>query len=477
MAKLVSVRSTLFRPYRGNRRIAIKDACTAYLQANKYDGFVKYVCFRDPVTGHWRYFRQYGPIYGEASAARRWQDTVSPWIEEQGFTRGDNERCIFYNSERDLLILMYVDDFFLDGDEEDIIWFCDRMEGRFDCKPTEWLDLGEDLDYLGQEIILTKTHLHLSMFKYIQDLVDLVELRQSRSAPTPIATSVDSNSAPLAPPQRKLFMTIMGCVGWLVNTARPDVAYAHSRVAQHMASPTESALDAAKRIVRYLKGAAHYTLAVSITEPDLTTVLEGNAEQGGWSFFCDTDFAGNAEPQNARRSQNGSAALRSGAPVQWASKVSSVAFAHPAIGEAHADISSGAVEVYGSANATFEFLYLGYISEEAGHEFPQPILLQLDNSAAQAFIERSAAKTKLKHIDCRQEWVKVLRDKEILKPVHVDSKDNVADLFTKILPRTTFERLRDLVMVPMSRDTESSDKSQEDKTVDGQVLDIVWDDY
>ena len=126
-------------------------------------------------------------------------------------------------------------------------------------------------------------------------------------------------------------------------------------------------------------------------------------------------------------------------------------------------ISSGAVEVYGSANATFEFLYVGYITEEAGQDFPQPILLQLDNSAAQAFIERSASKTKLKHIDCRQEWVKVLRNKDILKPVHVDSKDNVADLFTKILARNTFERLRDLIMIPLDRtgNADSSDISQD----------------
>ena len=100
--------------------------------------------------------------------------------------------------------------------------------------------------------------------------MDLVELRQARTAPTPIATPVDPSSTPLTPPLRKLFMTIMGCVGWLVNTARPDVAYAHSRVAQHMANPTTSSLDAAKRIVRYLKGSAHYTLGVSLYEPDLT---------------------------------------------------------------------------------------------------------------------------------------------------------------------------------------------------------------
>ena len=42
----------------------------------------------------------------------------------------------------------------------------------------------------------------------------------------------------------------------------------------------------------------------------------------------------------------------------------------------------------------------------------------------------------------------MLRDREIctLTPVHVDSRFNLADIFTKILDRETFERLRDELM-------------------------------
>ena len=72
----------------------------------------------------------------------------------------------------------------------------------------------------------------------------------------------------------------------------------------------------------------------------------------------------------------------------------------------------------------------------------------MDNQAAEVFINDTAFKSKLKHIDCRQEWVKTLRDKSIMTPVHVDSKDNLADLFTKILNCETFTRIRDAIMHP-----------------------------
>ncbi len=53
---------------------------------------------------------------------------------------------------------------------------------------------------------------------------------------------------------------------------------------------------------------------------------------------------------------------------------------------------------------------------------------------------------KLKHIDCRQEWVKMLRDRRICIPTHVDSEFNKADIFTKILCSPVFKRLRDYLM-------------------------------
>ena len=81
-----------------------------------------------------------------------------------------------------------------------------------------------------------------------------------------------------------------------------------------------------------------------------------------------------------------------------------------------------------------------------GIAFPKPFDLQMDNSTAEVFVNDTAYKTKLKHIDVRQKWVQTLRDKKILRPVHVDTKYNAADLFTKILGKQDFQRLRDMVM-------------------------------
>ena len=114
-----------------------------------------------------------------------------------------------------------------------------------------------------------------------------------------------------------------------------------------------------------------------------------------------------------------------GAPWYWYSKVSSVAFATPMIGEAHPEFSSAGAEIYGMSNAVNETMGNLYIAEEAGYEVNWPFELYIDNQAAIAFAKNSVTNSKLKHIDCRQCWVKTVRDKNVMTPVYCNTKENL----------------------------------------------------
>ena len=78
-----SVRASLLRMNRGDRRLCSIDVSTAFLQSNKYgpDEPPKYLTFKNPLTGEQEYYRQLGPIYGENSAPVRWEQTIVPWLE------------------------------------------------------------------------------------------------------------------------------------------------------------------------------------------------------------------------------------------------------------------------------------------------------------------------------------------------------------------------------------------------------------
>ena len=252
----------------------------------------------------------------------------------------------------------------------------------------------------------------------------------------PVSTPIDQEITDLTPLPRELkktFMTGVGCAGWCVNTVRLDASLAYSRIAQHMANPCKGAWNALVHLMKDFQGTQH----ACIYQP-----LESEDDGHGWRFFTDSDFASNPLTENKRRSQNGFVAMQGTAPVVWSSKVSLVAFAHPDIDEAHSDVSSGAAEVYAAANATFDMLHLSYTVDEMGNiPFPKPMTLEMDNTTAECFVNNTAFKSKLKHIDVRQHWVRTIRDKNILLPQHVPTGENLADLFTKVLPKATFQHL------------------------------------
>jgi hypothetical protein len=452
VAKLTSIRAALFRYKRGTRRLAVKDVKTAFLQSDPYpEGTVKYVCFKDPLTLQWKYYRQSGPIYGEASAPVRWEATIAPFLESEdiGMQRGENEPCCFHELNRNLTALLYVDDCLLDGEEDDILWLSEKLGTRFQCKDLEWLAPDQPLDYLGMNISCDENYVYADMSVYIRKCIKALGWEHLTPVGTPMDQPIDTNSNPLDSKGATQVKTAIGMLGWIQLTVRPDVTHAHSRISQHQSRPTEAVLNAVQRCFRYLMGTHDYGIRSPLYDDynhSATSTQVAPECNAGWEFFVDSDFASNDEVQNNRRSQSGYIAMLNGAPVLWSSKVSSVAFADERIGEAHADVSSGAAEVYAAANAQMDFLNLNHIMSEMNVPFPEPFFLQIDNTSALAFAKHTANRSRLKHIDVRQSWVKTLRDHNISTPVHVPTELNLADLFTKILLKPRFQMLRDRIL-------------------------------
>ena len=144
----------------------------------------------------------------------------------------------------DLVELLYVDDNLEDGLRADVEWISARYDQRFKCKDTEYLNPDTPLDYLGMEVEQDSEYTYVHMGKYIRYCLQFMELESLKTASTPIDRPIEDESPPLKPALRKRFLTLLGMVGWLVSTCRPDVAYAHSRIGQHTAEPTEAAYEA-----------------------------------------------------------------------------------------------------------------------------------------------------------------------------------------------------------------------------------------
>ena len=403
---------------------------------------------RDPYTKEMELFEQSGPIYGESSAPVRWENTIADWLQQVGFVRGENERSVFYHPTRDLLLLLYVDDCYLDGHDRDIRWIDQLMDKKFKCKELEWLEEGSSIDFLGVDVSMNRGYVSMSMPRYVTKFLELMNHGGTPSR-VPLSKPI-THSEPLSPEQATRFRAGVGCLNWMAHTVRPDLSYAHSRLSQHLHNPTEAAWQGLMQACSYLQG----TIQLGLRSPRWSLVpsstdTTGWPEQHSWEFFCDSDHAGNDEVQNKRKSQWGGIALLNGAPVVYQSKAVGVCMAMPKMKSTHTDFSSAASEIYAAGNMTQEMLHMSYVADEMGLKFPETSMLQIDNKAAISFAGGETVSTKLRHIDVRQEWVHALRDRDIIHPVHVPSKENPADFFTKILTPQTFEYLRDRFMHPI----------------------------
>ena len=443
--------------------VSTDDITSAFCQSHKYgDGIDRFLKLHSPLDGVWRYFDQHKPLYGACSAPVRWQDTFADWITTAeseggpGFVRSMNAGSIYFQPPRSerkaLLLVLYVDDIMLIGRKSDQLKFYAQLTVRFQCKPVQWLEPGKPIDYLGITIHQDEAYTWICMEAYIKNMCVILNMEDCVPMAVPFSGSMNDQRE-LCADRKVWFATALGMVLWLNKCARPDIGYATSRVAQHAASPTNGAYEALVKLVRYCA-----------STPKLAIRQELNVHVG-WQLFSDSDMAGNAEPQNKRRSQLGYVAMLGSAPITWSSKVSSVQFGpaalpagfvseHPPV-TAHRDIkgehvatSSAEAETYACALFANEVLALSYIAEEAGLSFPKPAVIQVDNMAAIAFSKQAqfSGRSKLRHVDCRQQWLQVLRDSNIVKCVHVSSEFNKADIFTKALDTETFVRLRDTML-------------------------------
>ena len=446
----------------GGRVISTCDIANAFLQTTPFpESERRFLMIRSPIDGTVTYYRQLISVHGSCSASARWETTFSSWLctpESEGgpgLVRGMNEPSAYYHPGRDLLMVLYTDDQLLDGYREDIEWYYSLLRARFKIKEPKWLSPDNPIDHLGVGIFMDESHTYMTMQNYIRSMNIVLQRDPSkclhRKSPIPHKHEI-VDMTPLSHTKEAFFVRALGMCSWISATVRLDGRYAQSRISQYASAPCVGAYNSLIHLLDYY------------TETSHLCIRQSRSAVSDWSFYSDSDMAGNPETVCKRRSQLGYIGLVGEAPIVWSSKCTTVQFAahnvpagfawgrpvaaHPDIADNHADVSSAAAEIYAMGTATMDILALSYVCSEAGILFPRTFVLQVDNAAAQAFASQTtySGKSRLRHVDARQEWVQVLRDSNLVKAIHVDTTANLSDLFTKALDLATFIRFRKQLM-------------------------------
>jgi len=199
-----------------------------------------------------------------------------------------------------VILLLYVDDILLTGSYSSLLTsIIDALTQEFDMK-----DLGPLTYFLGLQVSYSSSGLFVSQSKYIKELLDRVDLQNSKSCATPCLPYhhlLKDDGKPYSHPQQ--YRSIVGALQYLTFT-RPDIAFSVNQACQFMHNPMESHVVAVKRILRYLRG----TLDYGIHFQPGTLNLQA---------YSDADWAGDP---NDRHSISGFVVYLGSSSISWASK-------------------------------------------------------------------------------------------------------------------------------------------------------------
>jgi 3D (Asp-Asp-Asp) domain-containing protein len=415
--------------------VSTGDFWTAFLQGKHYkDGKTRDVTFWCPVMMCVCVAELTGPIYGEQIGGKNWKDTIGAdyLVGELGFEESMNQEGSYYHKERDITVVLWVDDPFIkcplrgkNGEAWEMERIHAQMGSKFKMRNFQRLSHKKPLTYIGMRVSAAgdgSGRMYLDSAEYIQQILEeenmidcnAVKVPMSRdvlkaAAASPLMTSVTEHTHNRA---------LNGKFQWLNTTCCPLIAVPTSISKQYDAKPREGCKVMAQQMLRFLKGIQYKALS-SHPDNDLGLVLE-----------VDSDYAGEYALTGSTHSRTAYKLTFKGMLVAWGSKK-----------QIDVADSSGRAELNALATGIKVGMHIQWVAEELGI-IPQGSRLRVycDSNAALGFAENNGNTTKMKHIDIRSDWVRDVRDRSQTDLYRVDTKDNGADFFSKIMGRAEFER-------------------------------------
>ena len=155
---------------------------------------------------------------------RTWYGRIDSFLSSLGFTKSKADSNLYFKimDNEPVILLLYVDDLFLTGEEEKLIAECkQRLAAEFEMK-----DLGLMHYFLGLEVWQSPGRIFLNQGKYTVEILKRFDMLECKSMNTPMEAKlkllVDASSDLI---DATLYRQIIGSLMYLTNT-RPNICFA-----------------------------------------------------------------------------------------------------------------------------------------------------------------------------------------------------------------------------------------------------------
>ena len=355
-------------------------------------------------------------IYGTMQGGNNWWYTLDNTYIDLGYTTSKADPCVRYKKDEDNYTLTdtYNDDVFgALNDDEEIQKRKEEMGKIWDIK-----DVGETEYFLGMRVQqdLEAGTIRLTQRPYWELVLNRFQLENviPRNTPLPVGILLDNDMSPKTESEKremkdKPYRSVLGSVMWGQLATRPDLSFSVSLLARFQANPGLAHWNALLHVIGYIKNTLDYGLTYS-RDYDLSPVA-----------FVDADYGG---CRDTHRSTSGYIFTMSGGLVTWSSKR-----------QATVALSTVEAEYVAMSRCAQQMIWMQSWLDEVDIPHDTPGLIKGDNRGAIALTKNTKDHGKVKHIDIRHHYIRELIRSEAIRLEYVSSTDNLADIFTKPLPR------------------------------------------
>jgi hypothetical protein len=202
-----------------------------------------------------------------------------------------------------------------------------------------------------------------------------------------------------------------------MHMSRPDLAYSAGYLARHLQMPTSANESHLKHVLRNLHGTTGFVLTL------------GHQSEVNCEGYVDSDWA--QEP--GRKSVFGCVFQMQGSSISWKSKQMTIV--------ARSSMEAEFIAACEAVREALHLQWLRYFLQKDRSAIP----MHTDSRCALSLIHvhNPVVEDMRKHIDGILNHVREREDAGYIQFIWVSGTKNVADVFTKALPKPAFEKHRD----------------------------------
>jgi len=369
-------------------------------------------------------------LYGIKQAPNAWNTDIDCTLRSFSFSVCEKEPCLYFllvpPSHR-IVIGLFVDDLVVVYHKSIADKWLIIKRKLLDKYETS--DLGRAQHVLGMRIIQSPSSLSLDQHTYINDKLAEFNMQECKSFPTPSSLEVLTSRTDVSPLDNATeYRQIIGSLMYASIITRPDITHSTNILTRFMQQPQPHHLTAAKRVLRYLSSTSNLGLNYTLSphKPNDIVIV-------GW---CDADWGGD---KSDRKSTSGNCIFINNNLVSWQTKKQHIVA-----------LSSAEAELISLVELAKEILFFRHLLSQLNYNIIYPITINVDNQSAIKIAQHDVFRDRTKHIDIRHHFLQQHINDKIIALSWVESKNQLADIFTKSLSSELFSTHRAKLISPIS---------------------------